>query len=255
MTTVVGALADGLMDRHAAAAAVVQVWESAGTSVETLEDGAAWVTADGTLVTVDGAATRISRCLRRGMPCTPLLLDAVAQLNQSAAGGTVWLVDDSTVVDSAPVEPTEGPDSGATTVWAAVWSVAVPHAWTSPLHLQRTAYSCLVELAPHLRELACHLAGFGGRDELPTGLDLWEMTGLRQLAVAVTVAESDEWPAGGYPTGHSGWAGSAVEHDERNEQLERLGHGGSSFPPPIPIPIAGEARAAARSGPLRRRAG
>ena len=236
MTTVVGSLSGGLMDRHAAAAAVVQVWEAAGTSVETLEDGAAWVTADGTLVTVDGAATRISRCLRRGMPCTPLLLDAVAQLNQSAAGGTVWLVDDSTA-------------------WAAVWSVAVPHAWTSPLHLQRTAYSCLVELAPHLRELSCHLGGFGGRDELPTGLDLWEMTGLRQLAVAVTVAESDEWPAGGYPTGHSGWAGSAVEHDERDEQLERLGHGGSSFPPPIPIPIAGAARPAARSGPLRRRAG
>lgn len=229
-----------LMDCRAAAAAVAQVWEAAGTNVEALEPGAAWVTADGTLVTVDASATRISRCLRRGMPCSPLLLDAVAQLNQSVAGGAVWLVDDSTSAE---------PAAEAVAGWAAVWAVAVPHAWTSPLHLQRTAYSCLVGRAPNLDELACHLRGFGGREEVPCSADLWELTGLRALAVSVT----DEWPAGGYPTGHSGWARSAVEHDERDEQLDDLVHDGSSFPPPIPIPIAADGLGVAGLG--RRRAG
>ena len=214
------------MDRGAAAQAVVQVWEAAGRGVETLEPGAAWVTTDGILVTVDATQTRISHCLRRGMPCTPLLLEAVAQLNQSAVGGSVLLVDDTITADDGLVR------------WAAVWAVCLPHAWTSPLHLQRTAYTCVVELVPHLGDLAEHMAAFGGCDEATSGLELWELTGLRQLGASAT----DGWPAGDYPTGHTGWARSAVEHDERDQNVDDLVHDvGSSFPTPLPIPIQASA--------------
>ncbi|HEX8511070.1 MAG TPA: hypothetical protein VF635_16435 [Propionibacteriaceae bacterium] len=116
-----------------------------------------WVSASGLLIMVGAEEARIGIGVRSALHPTRQLLAGVAQVNQSAPAGRVWLTEDRLV-----------------SRWSVVWGLTLPYAWCTPISLQRAIHTCLNYYVEYLSGLTAHFATFGG---LPYWSSLLEQCG------------------------------------------------------------------------------